>query len=280
MSQYISDFWTAFLSGGRTIIYAIAAVLVLELLFRREPGFALRPRLRGAAAWTMVFIVIVAVQTAIIALMHRYSIRPLFVPRIWSWTHSGSMAVRVASWTAVFVATVGFGEFWQYWFHRLQHANKFLWRFHRVHHSIRELNGLNAADHIAQPLFSVPFILPSLMVFAIDSGPWPAILGPLGWFHLFFVHSSTTIHFGPLRYVFGDNRYHRIHHSLDRAHFGKNFASWFPIFDVIFGTACFPKPGETVATGIAGAPGPTLGMFAAIPTRERALQAEAAALAH
>jgi sterol desaturase/sphingolipid hydroxylase (fatty acid hydroxylase superfamily) len=31
-------------------------------------------------------------------------------------------------------------------------------------------------------------------------------------------------------------QYHRIHHSLKPAHFDKNFAAWFPLWDILFRT--------------------------------------------
>ena len=31
--------------------------------------------------------------------------------------------------------------------------------------------------------------------------------------HSYFIHSSTRLHLGWLRYVIGDNRFHRLHHS-------------------------------------------------------------------
>ena len=44
----------------------------------------------------------------------------------------------------------------------------------------------------------------------------------------------------------------RIHHSIEPEHRDKNFAVWFPIYDVLFGTAHRPKPGEFPETGVAG----------------------------
>jgi sterol desaturase/sphingolipid hydroxylase (fatty acid hydroxylase superfamily) len=45
-------------------------------------------------------------------------------------------------------------------------------------------------------------------------------------------------------------QYHRLHHSVEPEHWNRNFADLFPIFDVIFGTAYVPKPGEFPATGL------------------------------
>ena len=37
-----------------------------------------------------------------------------------------------------------------------------------------------------------------------------------------------------------DNRFHRIHHSLEERHFDKNFGICFSIWDFLFGTAYEP----------------------------------------
>ena len=45
---------------------------------------------------------------------------------------------------------------------------------------------------------------------------------------------------------------HRIHHSREIAHRDKNFAVYFPIWDVLFGTYYAPAREEFPATGIQG----------------------------
>ena len=45
---------------------------------------------------------------------------------------------------------------------------------------------------------------------------------------------------------------HRIHHSRMPQHLDRNFAAYFPIWDVIFGTYYHPKPAEFPATGVSG----------------------------
>jgi sterol desaturase/sphingolipid hydroxylase (fatty acid hydroxylase superfamily) len=59
-----------------------------------------------------------------------------------------------------------------------------------------------------------------------------------------------------LRYVFVEPRYHRVHHSLETRHWDKNFASLFPFWDIIFGTAYFPARSEYPKTGLLDASEP------------------------
>jgi sterol desaturase/sphingolipid hydroxylase (fatty acid hydroxylase superfamily) len=64
-------------------------------------------------------------------------------------------------------------------------------------------------------------------------------------------HANSKISYGCLRYVIAEPRFHRVHHSIERRHFDKNFAFMFPVWDVIFGTAYFPAPEEYPKTGLA-----------------------------
>jgi hypothetical protein len=42
------------------------------------------------------------------------------------------------------------------------------------------------------------------------------------------------------------------HHSIRPEHRNKNFAVWFPFYDVMFGTAWRPRPGEYPESGVEG----------------------------
>ena len=55
-------------------------------------------------------------------------------------------------------------------------------------------------------------------------------------------------------FVINNPQFHRIHHSRLPEHHGKNFSPYFPIWDVLGGTAYAPKPDEYPATGLAEEP--------------------------
>jgi sterol desaturase/sphingolipid hydroxylase (fatty acid hydroxylase superfamily) len=69
-----------------------------------------------------------------------------------------------------------------------------------------------------------------------------------------YIHTATRLHYGVLSGVICDNRFHRLHHSIDSRHFDRNFGVITPLWDVLFHTATFPAPGEWPATGIAEVP--------------------------
>lgn len=140
-------------------------------------------------------------------------------------------------------------DFFGYWHHRIQH--RWLWRFHAVHHSVRELNAVNSYHHASEAFFSTFIITIPLSLLAVDYGETPVLVSLFVWFQVVFLHSPSRLSFGPLRHIVADNRYHRIHHSLEPAHFDKNFAITFSFWDRLFGTLHDPEPGEWPAVGLA-----------------------------
>ncbi len=62
------------------------------------------------------------------------------------------------------------------------------------------------------------------------------------------VHANLNWTFGPLRHVLVSPVFHRWHHSRDVA--GRNFASTFSLWDVMFGTYHMPSGEVPKAYGI------------------------------
>jgi sterol desaturase/sphingolipid hydroxylase (fatty acid hydroxylase superfamily) len=158
-------------------------------------------------------------------------------------------------------------DFFHYWEHRLEHRIPFLWRFHAVHHTTRDLSGLSGFHHFTDGLiFMLVCSLPtSLLVhdpmvipaFALFLQAWGA-----------FTHSPTKLSIGPLRYVLIDNRMHRIHHSTDQAQYESNYGALFPFWDAMFGTLRWPTSGEWPNAGIGERPEiETIGSFLIAPFR-------------
>lgn len=221
----------------------LGVMLCLETFFPKDrPG--LESRVRG-----LVFLVVLTACSAVIAnAFHagwtRLGIEPLF------------RLARPHGWDGYYLAFSLFGwalaDFGFYVRHRLQHA--FFWRFHAVHHSIEQLSSASDYNHWTEDLFRIVLtVAPLSLLFGSTSTVLATTLFAL---HANYLHSSTRLHFGWFRRVFGDNRYHRIHHSKEPQHFNKNFAACFPIWDFLFGTAYVPRDDEWPATGIEGQPEP------------------------
>ena len=69
-----------------------------------------------------------------------------------------------------------------------------------------------------------------------------------GFFLVEFFHSlELRIQLGRWSWVAGAPQVHRIHHSRLPQHADKNFAAYFPIWDVLFGTYWHPREGRVSA---------------------------------
>jgi sterol desaturase/sphingolipid hydroxylase (fatty acid hydroxylase superfamily) len=141
--------------------------------------------------------------------------------------------VQIAAGLAI--ATIG-----GYAGHRAAHEVPLLWRFHRVHHSIREMDWL-AATHLhpvdetftrsvaVLPLFALGFGRVSLGAFVV------VLL-----LQAIFIHANVRMNFGPLRWVIGTPQFHHWHHAREPQAYNSNYAAEFPLLDALFGTLYFP----------------------------------------
>lgn len=142
-------------------------------------------------------------------------------------------------------------DFLYYWFHRAEHAFPWLWRIHAVHHSNEHLSAGFGYHHLAEaPLRAVLVAIPFGLL--IGGGAGSAFLAFILMMHGHYIHSSSRVNFGPVAWLIADNRVHRIHHSLEPQHFGKNFGAATLLWDWLFGTAHFPRPHEWPGVGLAG----------------------------
>jgi len=142
-------------------------------------------------------------------------------------------------------------DFFYYWFHRFQHRWLWLWQEHRLHHSESVLNvTTNFRHHWLEEFFRSFFIfLPMSWLIAID--PVPSALGAIlirQWSSFF--HSNVRVHLGWFTPLIIGPQYHRIHHSIETGHIGKNYAAFFPIWDRLFNTYYKPARGEWPDVGL------------------------------
>ena len=138
-------------------------------------------------------------------------------------------------------------DFLIYWGHRLQHRVNFLWRFHKVHHSVTHLDWL--AAHREHPLDSIYTIgIINLPAFIIGF-PLESIAGIIAFRGIWaiFIHANVKINIGWLKMFIGAPELHHWHHAKDRK--AGNYANISPLMDIIFGTYYCPDK-EPEALGI------------------------------
>jgi sterol desaturase/sphingolipid hydroxylase (fatty acid hydroxylase superfamily) len=195
-------------------------------VFRKEWGTDLCFFLGQYLVWT-------APVVAVLAAVHAW-IAALPLDGVWG-------ALRAQPLWLQFAVAIPLSDLAIYWGHRLSHSNRFLWRFHRVHHTAERLDWLAAhREHPLDNLYTrlienlppilLGFPLPALAGFAMFRGLWAL-----------YIHSNVRLTPGPLRYLLGAPRLHHWHHEA--AVGGRvNFANLSPLMDLAFGT--YHDPGR------------------------------------
>ncbi|MHA6722646.1 sterol desaturase family protein [Sphingomonas sp. RS2018] len=222
--------------------FSFAFMTALELLLPRS-RYSVRGRAIGVVFWSIWLVISAVAYSLFNTVRAAMGIEPLIVLPLGSpW--AGPVAFVIAPVLGAFLY-----DFFFYWCHRAQH--RWLWRYHAVHHSIREMSAVNAFHHPTEPFFQILMIAIPASLIVSDAAP--AVPAMLAILHLqaAFIHSPSTMHLGPLRWLFVDNRFHRIHHSTQQKHFDHNFGATTTIWDRIFGTAWMPAADEWPDTGIA-----------------------------
>jgi sterol desaturase/sphingolipid hydroxylase (fatty acid hydroxylase superfamily) len=137
-----------------------------------------------------------------------------------------------------------------YWIHRGFHRPA-MWPYHAVHHSSEDLDWVSAARFHPVNIFLGSVASDVVLLLAGISPNVLVFLGPFTVAHSAFVHANLNWTLGPFRYVLAGPVFHRWHHTAAEEGGEKNFASTFPILDVLFGTLYMPANKLPAAYGIA-----------------------------
>lgn len=244
MMQWLNDA----IAQSWVYVQFISVVLLAGLLLE-----ALRPAERGQPrahiGFNIVYIgflilfntlLMPAVMGLMQPIVERHGLHfPIAFPDAWGWQ-------IVQALTFFFIH-----DFFYYWFHRGQHSLAFAWPQHKLHHSERSVNVTTTLRHhwLEEPIRVWVILLPIGLLF--DQKPVS-----IGWLAMamnllgYFVHLNVRLPFGPLTPVIAGPQWHRLHHSIEPQHTDRNFAAFFPIFDIVFGTYVKPGRDEYPATGL------------------------------
>lgn len=142
-------------------------------------------------------------------------------------------------------------DFVQWNVHRLLHWSPWLWQFHKVHHSVREMGfAAHLRYHFVETfVYRTIEYLPLAM---IGFGIQDFIL-----VHLFTIvighlnHANFNLPLGPLKYILNSPQMHIWHHARDlpAGSTGINFGITLSVWDYIFGTASIPYDGRDIPLG-------------------------------
>ena len=158
-------------------------------------------------------------------------------------------------WLGLFIFFI-ISDFTQWITHNLLHRFEFLWNFHKVHHSVKEMG---FAAHLRYHWME-PILYKSMLYIPI------AIIGGFDAQHVAIVHffAITVGHlnhanlgwdYGALKYVFNNPKMHIWHHVKqlpEHTNFGVNFGITLSIWDYIFKTNYIPHDGRDIELGFEG----------------------------
>ena len=140
------------------------------------------------------------------------------------------------------------------WFtHVLLHRFNFLWRFHKVHHSVKEMGfAAHLRYHWMENILYKPLKVFGVMLLGGFEPEQAYIVhfAAIAIGHL--NHSNIKLSYGPLKYIFNNPVMHLYHHAYalpkDRF-YGVNFGISLSLWDYIFKTNYIPEDSGTIELG-------------------------------
>lgn len=144
-------------------------------------------------------------------------------------------------------------DFIQWNVHRLLHRVPFLWEFHKVHHSVKQMGfAAHLRYHWMETVVyrSIEYLPLAMIGFGIEDFFFVHLIAlSIGHFN----HSNINIPIGPLKYIFNNPQMHIWHHAKHIPNqYGVNFGLSLSIWDYLFGTAYIPKDGGEEELGFEG----------------------------
>lgn len=131
-------------------------------------------------------------------------------------------------------------DFYIYWFHRLQHHSKILWKTHEAHHSGTMVDWLaGSRSHSVEILINQTVEFAPIILLGADPLMVP-IKASIDAVWGMYIHSNINVKSGKLQYIINGPEMHQWHHADAREVFFANFSTKFAFWDWIFGTAYLP----------------------------------------
>lgn len=167
---------------------------------------------------------------------------------------SNLVSIEIYSWPvwAQYALLFLLADFIQWNIHRLLHRVPWLWEFHKVHHSVKEMGfAAHLRYHWLETIVykSLQYLPLAMIGFSIEDFFFVHILAlTIGHIN----HSNMGIDYGPLRFLLNNPKMHIWHHAkaIPAGHkHGVNYGISLSIWDYLFGTAYTPKSGRDITLG-------------------------------
>lgn len=144
-------------------------------------------------------------------------------------------------------------DFVQWNTHRILHRVPFLWNFHKVHHSVKEMGfAAHLRYHWMEPIvYKSMLYIPLAIIGGFD-------VQDVAIVHFFALtvghinHANLGWDYGPFKYIFNNPKMHIWHHVKElpaHAKYGVNYGLTLSIWDYIFKTNHIPYDGRDIELG-------------------------------
>ncbi|MBM1106897.1 sterol desaturase family protein [Aurantibacter crassamenti] len=160
----------------------------------------------------------------------------------------------LASWAQLLLFFIVL-DFVQWVTHIVLHTNKFLWQFHQIHHSVKEMGfAAHMRYHWMENVIYKPLKTLGVMLLG-GFEPEQAII-----VHFIAVsighlnHSNIKLSWGPLKYIINNPVMHLYHHAYEipEGKNGINYGISLSLWDYIFKTNYIPEDSGTITLGFPG----------------------------
>ncbi len=167
------------------------------------------------------------------------------------------VALHIEHWPrwAKFITIFVVADFIQWNIHRMLHRFPFLWRFHKVHHSVEEMGfAAHLRFHWMESVIykSIQYVPLAMIGFGLEDF-FIVHIFTLAIGHL--NHANIKLTYGPLKYVFNNPVMHLWHHAYEMPkgrEQGVNFGLSLSIWDYLFHTAYIPDEKGSIKLGFKG----------------------------
>ncbi len=164
------------------------------------------------------------------------------------------VAWEISSWPVwtQFLTMFVVADFIQWNIHRMLHRVPWMWEFHKVHHSVKQMGfAAQFRFHWMESIIykTIQYIPLAMLGFGIDDFFIIHIIAVLIG-HL--NHANLGWNYGVFGYILNNPKMHIWHHSkkIFKGHkYGMNFGLSLSIWDYLFGTAYIPKNGRDIELG-------------------------------
>lgn len=144
-------------------------------------------------------------------------------------------------------------DFIQWFTHVLLHRYDFLWRFHKVHHSVEQMG---FAAHLRYHWMENVFYTPMKYIALLLIGGFDVEMAFIAYYISIAIghlnHANLNLDYGPFKYILNNPKMHIWHHAHDLPEDrrrGVNFGISLSIWDYIFRTNYIPSSGRDIPLG-------------------------------